>query len=70
MSGAKSNYNHQVTVDKFLLRYDPYAKQEPLRFDLRGYAAYVKKNNLTASDVTPEILAVFSRKGVGSLNES
>lgn len=34
-------------------------KSEPLNFDLRAYAAYVKENNLTASDITEEILNKF-----------
>lgn len=62
MHGVKKNYNTQAVVDAFLLKYDPYAKQEPLRFDLRGYAAYVKKHNLTGDNISPEILATFSRQ--------
>lgn len=61
MNGAKKNYNDQAVVDAFLLKYDPYAKQEPLRFDLRGYTAYVKAHSLTGDDISPEILATFSR---------
>lgn len=48
------------SVEGFWAKYDPYEEQEPLRFDLRGYAAYVKAHGLTAADITPEVLAAFS----------
>ncbi|MCI8297013.1 MAG: hypothetical protein HFG22_14275 [Lachnospiraceae bacterium] len=39
MDGVKKNCNDHVDV--FLLKYDPYKKQELLRFDLRGYKTWV-----------------------------
>lgn len=38
-----------------------YKQQEPLRFDLRKYTAYIKENELKAEDITPEIMGMFSR---------
>jgi hypothetical protein len=34
-------------VDEYLSRFDPYKKLEPLKFDLRGYAKYLKENNIS-----------------------
>ena len=61
MDGVEKNCNDQAVVDAFLLKYNPYKEQGPLRSDLRGYAAYVKTHNLTADDISPELLAAISR---------
>ena len=37
-------------------------KHEPLQFDLRGYAQYVKKRNLKPEAITLEIFALFSKQ--------
>ena len=31
-------------------------KQQPITFDLRGYAAYIKSNGLKGTDITSEIM--------------
>ena len=61
MSGAMRNCDKQKTVDDFIKKNDPYKAKEPLRFDLRGYAAYVKENAIKASDITPEIMRRFAK---------
>ncbi|MBQ9015506.1 MAG: hypothetical protein IJ109_05235 [Firmicutes bacterium] len=40
----------------------PYVKKEPLAFDLRGYAIYVKEKNLDAKDISSETMAQFQVK--------
>ncbi|UEB77595.1 hypothetical protein LK436_11770 [Clostridium sp. M62/1] len=49
-------------VDEYMQDYNPYEKHEPLQFDLRGYAQYVKERNLKPEDITLEILAFFSKQ--------
>lgn len=48
-------------VKEFLRYHNIYKTKEPLRFDLRGYAAYAKERGLAAERVTPEILEMFSK---------
>ncbi len=62
MSGVTKNYNRaQKIVDDFVAKNNPYQKQKSPQFDLRGYAAYIKKHSLKAGDITPEILKRFSK---------
>ena len=50
--------------DKIIADYvkqcNPYVSNPLVGVDLRAYAAYVKENNLKASDITEEILNKFS----------
>lgn len=48
-------------VENFINRNDPYKTNEPLKFDLRAYASYVKENKLTANQITEDILKKFSK---------
>ena len=57
-----SGYSKQKVVDKYMQDYNPYEKHEPLQFDLRGYAQYVKEHNLKPEDITLEILTLFSKQ--------
>lgn len=51
MTGQMKSYkDKQKMAEDFILRTDPYKKQESLKFDLRGYAAYVTQNNLGQED--------------------
>lgn len=52
----------QEIVDDFIDRVDPYMDLEPLRFDLRGYAAYLKEHNLDGRDVPEEVIERFKIK--------
>lgn len=62
MIGATKNYKMQQNiVDEFLAKNDPYQKTEVPPFDLRGYAAFIKRNNLKARDITPEMMEQFKR---------
>ena len=55
-------YSRQKVVDEYIQGYKPYEKHEPLQFDIRGYAQYVKERNLKPEDITLEILAFFSKQ--------
>lgn len=45
--------------EEYLKTHDPYAKSEPLNFDLRAYARYIEENGLTYKDINEEILGKF-----------
>lgn len=51
----------QKIVDEFLAKNDPYQKTKVPPFDMRGYAAFIKRNNLKARDITPEMMEQFKR---------
>ena len=46
-------------IDEYIARNDPYRPLTPLKFDLRGYAAYIKEHQLKAQDITEDILRLF-----------
>ena len=47
-------------IEDYIKQCNPYESHPSIGFDLRAYAAYVKENNLKASDITEEILSKFS----------
>lgn len=51
----------QKLVDDFIERINPYETPQPLHFDLRGYAKYLKENNLSGKDTADYILKKFSK---------
>lgn len=59
MNGQMKKSNRQV-VEEFISRVNPYEKPNPIAFDLRSYAAYVAEHELSADEITPEIMAKFS----------
>ena len=52
--------NHMV--EEYLRRVNSYEKPQPVVFDLRGYAAYIRAKGLKGKDITPEIMNRFSGK--------
>lgn len=60
MNGQMKKSKRQI-VEEYIKRVNPYEKQPPIAFDLRGYAAYVAEKGLKASDITPEIMQMFSK---------
>lgn len=59
MSGQRKNYNvHEEQMNEYLRTHDPYAS-EPCNIDLRALNQYMKDNNLSNRDVTPEIAEKF-----------
>ncbi len=61
MTGQTKKSKNQI-VEEYLCRVNPYEKPQPIAFDLRGYAAYIKANGLKGTDITPEIMNRFSRE--------
>ena len=49
----------QNIVEQFIASMNPYEKQQNIHFDLRAYAKFVEENNISASEVTNEILNKF-----------
>lgn len=60
MNGQTNVYKKTV-IENFIKTNPPCKKNEPLRFDLRAYASYVKENNLDASQITDVVLKKFSK---------
>ena len=49
-------------VEEYIRRVNSYEKPQPIAFDLRGYAVYIKAKGLKGTDITPEIMDRFSRE--------
>lgn len=60
MNGQMKKSKRQI-VAEYIQHVNPYEKQPPIAFDLRGYAAYVAEKGLKGRDITPEIMQMFSR---------
>lgn len=58
MSGQTKKSKSKV-VEEYIKRVNPYEKPEPIAFDLRGYAAYMKTNGLKGTDITADIMNKF-----------
>ena len=61
MTGQTKKSKNQI-VEEYLRRVNPYEKPQPVVFDLRGYAAYIRAKGLKGKDITPEIMNRFSGK--------
>ena len=60
MNGQMSSFEEKKKiVDNYLAQTDVYKPLVSLKFDLRGYADYVEKNNIDSRDVTDDILEMF-----------
>ena len=60
MSGQMKSYSEKKEmVEHFIEKCNPYQPLNPLKFDLRGYAKYIEENEISYSQVTPEILEKF-----------
>lgn len=60
MNGQTKVYKNSL-MDELIKKNNPYKKNEPLQFDLRAYAAYVKENNLDAFQITEAVLKKFKK---------
>ncbi len=58
MSGQTKKSKGQI-VEEYIKRVNPYEKPQPIAYDLRGYAAFLKANGLNGADVTPEMMDRF-----------
>ena len=61
MTGQTKKSKSQI-VEEYIKKVNPYEKPQPVAFDLRGYAAYIKANGLKGTDITPEIMNKFSKE--------
>lgn len=61
MIGQTKKSKNQI-VDEYIKKVNPYEMPRPIAFDLRGYAQYIKANNLKGNEITPEIMNRFSKK--------
>ena len=60
MSGQTKSYKEKMAiVDEFISRVNPYQEPEPLRFDLRGYAKYLKEHGISGKNVNEDIVRMF-----------
>lgn len=60
MIGQTKKSKNQIG-DEYLMKVNPYKKPQPITFDLRRYAAYIKDNNLKGTEITSEIMNRFSK---------
>lgn len=60
MSAQTKSYKREI-VENYVKEHDPY-HFVPLEFDLRGYADYIKRNNLSVEDLTPEVMNTLEIK--------
>ena len=67
MTGQTKKSKSQI-VEEYIKKVNPYEKPQPIAFNLRGYAAYIKANGLKGTDITPEIMNEF--EVVTILNET
>ena len=50
-----------VLVREYIKSTNPYKPLEPLKFDLRVYAAYLKEQDASGKEVSEEVIAQFQR---------
>ena len=60
MNGQMKKSERDELVRDFIKRCDPYKKRSVPRYNMRGYADYLKSHDIQGKDVTPEILAMFA----------
>lgn len=62
MSGQMKLSNEKdLFVREYIKRTNPYKPLEPLKFDLRGYATYLKEHAISGKEVPEEVIAQFQR---------
>lgn len=60
MNGQKT-FNEKLNIaEKFISTVNPYDRAPNLKFDLRGYAKYVKEHNLEGN-VPVDVMNMFSK---------
>ena len=62
MSGLMSAYKEkQQVADSFIEKLKPYDKITPLKFDLHGYAKYLKENEISGKNVPSDVVEKFKK---------
>lgn len=60
MSGQMKSFSEKMeSVESYIRESNLYEKKPPLEFDLREYDLYVRENNLSVEEITPEIMKKF-----------
>ena len=63
MSGQRKSYSeHKREMEEYLRKYNIYGPHEPCDVNLRALSNFMKENNLSNTDVTPEIVEMFRKK--------
>lgn len=63
MSGQRKNYKIiEEEINDYIETHNIYGPHEPLNMDLRAYFRYVKENNLSSEEITPDIVEMFRIK--------
>ncbi len=63
MSGQRKNYKIiEEEINDYVETHNIYGPHEPLNMDLRAYFRYVKENNLSSEEITPDIVEMFRIK--------
>ncbi len=61
MTGQTKKSKSRI-VEEYLKKVNPYEPHQPIPFDLRGYASYIKANGLKGTDITTEIMEKFTEE--------
>ena len=62
MIGQMTRAEKRKMVDDYIKRTNPYTHHDFPAVDLRAYMRYVKENNISPRDVTPDVMARFLMK--------
>ena len=63
MSGQRKSYSeHKREMDEYLRTHNIYGPHEPSDVNLHALGKYIEENNLSNTDVTPEIVEMFRKK--------
>ncbi len=61
MNGQMTYTEKIKMVEGFIDTVNPYDNPPVLNFDMRGYANYIKENNLTSYNIKEDVLNMFSK---------
>ena len=63
MSGQSKNYKMiEKQINEYVRTHNIYGPHEPCDVNLHALGKYIEENNLSNTDVTPEIVEMFKRK--------
>lgn len=62
MNGQMKSYNEKMAIiENFIAKVNPYEAPQPLNFDLRGYATYLKEQGLSGKHVPKSVMEKFKK---------
>ena len=63
MSGQRKNYKMiEKQINEYVRTHNVYGSHEPCNINLRALSNHMKENNLSNTDVTPEIVEMFKKR--------